>query len=107
MENIFNVLNRIDSKAPFRHSKDFFTSGASRVLSSRTRWYQFCGPALSYGIPNFPSLNANEFDVVVVFKSSGESVLQSGMDMEVFKRGKNGRKLFTIRASHALQREYK
>ena len=84
------MLNRIDSKAPFRHSEDFFASVASRVLSSRIRWYQFCGPALSCGLPNFPSLSVNEVDVVVV-------VLKlSGMDMEVFKRGKNGRKRFTI-----------
>ena len=100
MENIFNMLSRIDSKAPFRHSEDFFTSVASRVLSSRTRWYQFCGPALSHGLPNFPSLSANEVDVVVVFlKLRGESVLLSGMDMEGFKRGTNSRKRFTISAS--------
>ena len=91
VENIFNMLNRIDSKAPFRHSEDFFASVASRVLSSRIRWYQFCGPALSHGLPNFPSLSANELDVVVVvLKLSGESVLLSGMDVQVFKRGKNG-----------------
>ena len=98
VENIFNMLNRIDSKAPFRHSEDFFASVASRVLSSRIRWYQFCGPALSCGLPNFPSLSVNEVDVVVVVlvKLSGESVLLSGMDMEVFKRGKNSRKRFTI-----------
>ena len=89
LENIFNGLNRIDSKAPFRHSEDFFTSVASRVLSSRIRWYQFCGPALSCRLPNFPSLSANEVDVlVVVLKLSGESVLLSGMDVEDFKRGK-------------------
>ena len=87
VENIFNMLNRIDSKAPFRHSEDFFASVASRVLSSRIRWYQFCGPALSCGLPNFPSL---------VLKLSSESVLLSGMDMEVFKRGKNRRKRSTI-----------
>ena len=47
--------------------------------------------------PNFPSLSVNEVDVViVVLKLSGESVLLSGMDMEVFKRVKNGRKRFTI-----------
>ena len=97
LENIFNGLNRIDSKAPFRHSEDFFTSVASRVLSSRIRWYQFCGPALSCGLPNFPSLSANEVDVdVEVLKLSGESVLLSGNDKEVFKRGKNCRKSFTI-----------
>ena len=107
MENIFNMLNRIDSKVPFRHSEDFFTSGESRVLSSRTRWYQFWGPALSCGLPNFPSLSGNEVDVVVVvLKLSGESLLLSGMAVEVFKRGKNSRKRFTIRAS-PLQREYK
>ena len=100
VENIFNMLNRIDSKAPFRHSEDFFASIASRVLSSTIRWYQFCGPALSCGLPNFPSLSVNEVDVVVVvLKLSGESVLLSGMDMEVFKWGKNSRKRFTIRAS--------
>ena len=82
------MLNRIDSKAPFRHSEDFFASVASRVLSSRIRWYQFCGPALSCGLPNFPSLSANEVDVlVVVLKLSGESVLLSGMEMEVSVRG--------------------
>ena len=97
VENILNMLNRIDSKAPFRHSEDFFASVASRVLSSRIRWYQFCGPALSCGLPNFPSLSVNEVDVVVVvLKLSGESVLLSGMDMEVIKRGQNGRKRFTI-----------
>ena len=97
MENIFNMLNRIESKAPFRHSEDFFTSVASRVLSSRIRWYQFCGPALSCGLPNFPSLSVNEVDVVVVvLKLSGESVLLSVMDVEVFMRGKNSRKRFTI-----------
>ena len=91
------MLNRIDSKAPFRHSEDSFTSVASRILSSRIRWYQFCGPALSCGLPNFPSLSANEVDVVVVvLKLSGESVLLSGMDVEVFKRGKNSRKGCTI-----------
>ena len=81
------------------HSEDFFASVASRVLSSiqRIRWYQFCGPALSCGPPNFSSLRVNEVDVVVVvLKLSGESVLLSGMDMEVFKRGKNSRKRFTI-----------
>ena len=52
---------------------------------------------MSCGLPNFPSLSVNEVDVVVVvLKLSGESVLLSGMDMEVFKRGKNGRKRFTI-----------
>ena len=97
VENIFNMLNRIDSKAPFRHSEDFFASVASRVLSSRIRWYQFCGPALSCGLPNFPSLSANEVDVVVVvLQLSGESVLLSGMDVEVFKRGKDSRKRFTV-----------
>ena len=91
------MLNRIESKAPFRHSEDFLTSVASRVLSPRIRWYQFFGPALSHGLPNFPSLSANEVDVVVVFlKLSGESVLLSGMDVQVSKRGKNGRKRFTI-----------
>ena len=91
------MLNRIESKAPFRRSEDFLTSEASRVLSSRIRWYQFCGPALSHGLPNFPSLSANEVDVVVVvLKLSGESVLLNGMDVQVFKRGKNGRKRFTI-----------
>ena len=97
MENIFSMLNRIQSKAPFRHSEEFFASVASRVLSSRIRWYQFCGSALSCGLPNFPSLSVNEVDVVVVvLKLSGESVLLSGMDMEGIKRGKNGRKRFTI-----------
>ena len=98
LENIFNGLNRIDSKAPFRHSEYFFTSVASRILSSMIRWYQFCGPALSCRLPNFPSLSANEVDVlVVVLKLSGESRLLSGMDMEDFKRGKNSRgKRFTI-----------
>ena len=91
------MLNRIESKAPFRHSEDFLTSVASRVLLSRIRWYQFCGPALSHGLPNFPSLSANEVDVVVVvLKLSGESVLLSVMDVEVFMRGKNSRKRFTI-----------
>ena len=97
VENILNMLNRIDSKAPFRHSEDFFASVASRVLSSRIRWYQFCGPALSCGLPNFPSLSVNEVDVVVVvLKLSGESVLLSVMDVEVFMRGKNSRKRFPI-----------
>ena len=97
VENILNMLKRIDSKAPFRHSEDFFASVASRVLSSRIRWYQFCGPTLSCALPNFPSLSVNEVHVVVVvLKLSGESVLLSGMDMEVFKRVKNGRKRFTI-----------
>ena len=34
--------------------------------------------------------------VVVVLKLSGESVLLSGMDVEVFEKGKNSRKRFTI-----------
>ena len=97
VENIFNMLNRIDSKAPFRHLEDFFTSVASRVLSSRIHWYQFCGPAKFCGLPNFHPLSANGVDVVVVIlKLSGESVLRRGMDVEVFKRDKNIRKRFTI-----------
>ena len=45
----------------------------------------------------FSFFQANEVDVVVVvLKLGSESVLLSGMDMEVFKRGKNGRKRFTI-----------
>ena len=41
---------------------------------------------MSCGLPNVPSLSANEVDVVVVvLKLSGESVLLSGMDMEVFR----------------------
>ena len=53
---------------------------------------------MSCALPNFPSLlSVNEVDVVlVVLKLSGESVLLSGMDMEGIKRGKNGRKRFTI-----------
>ena len=86
------MLNRIDSKAPFRHLEVFFTSVASRVLSSRIHHViKFCG------LPNFPPLSANGVDVVVVIlKLSGESVLRRGMDVEVFKRGKNIRKRFTI-----------
>ena len=42
-------------------------------------------------------LSVNEVDVVVVvLKLSGESVLLSGMDVEVFEKGKNSRKRFTI-----------
>ena len=42
-------------------------------------------------------LDCREVDVViVVLKLSGESVLLSGMDVEVFERGKNSRKRFTI-----------
>ena len=52
---------------------------------------------MSCGLPNFPSLSVNEVDVVVVvLKLSGESVFLSGMDVEVFKRGKNGWIRFTI-----------
>ena len=93
------MLNRIDSKAPFRHLEDFFTSVASRVLSTRIHWYQFCGPGKFCGLPNFPPLSANIYGVdvvVVILKLSGESVLRRGMDVEVFKRVKNIRKRFTI-----------
>ena len=70
-----------------------FTINAPKILHLKSSSEQIFSRKLPLGAfvagyQNFPSLSANEVEVVVVvFKLSGESVLLRGMDMEVFKRG--------------------